>query len=196
VSRNHQAAARHDKEVTMPTSHSGDSVSIRLVQPGDWPIVRDVVLKMYNDAPYAMGGSLAEEEARTEQEWRQYAGKLADTTHACGYLAEDAQDTCGFVAGDADYPSLPPHTVAVFRLWVAPRQRGTGLGRRLMDAVTEWAASWGAEQVALGVRETNLNVLEFYGHLGYADTGMRMQVPDQPGSVVIMGRRLKPEQPT
>jgi ribosomal protein S18 acetylase RimI-like enzyme len=151
---------------------------------------------MYNDAPYAIGGSLAEEEARTEQEWRQYAGKLADATHGCGCLAEDAQGACGFVVGDADYPSLPPRTVAVFRLWVAPRQRGTGLGRKLMDTVTEWAASWGAEQVALGVKETNVDVLEFYGHLGYEDTGMRLQVPNQPGNVIIMGRRLKPEQPT
>jgi hypothetical protein len=65
-----------------------------------------------------------------------------------------------------------------------------------MDTVTEWAASWGAEQVALGVKETNVDVLEFYGHLGYEDTGMRLQVPNQPGNVIIMGRRLKPEQPT
>jgi len=180
----------------MLTSHSGGSVSIRLVQPEDWPIVRDVVLKIYNDAPYAIGGSLTEEEARTEQEWRQYAGKLADATHGCGCLAEDAQGACGFVVGDADYPSLPPRTVAVFRLWVAPRQRGSGLGRKLMDSVTEWAASWGAEQVALGVKETNVDVLEFYRHLGYEDTGMRLQVPNQPGNVIIMGRRLKPEQPT
>ena len=180
----------------MPASNSGDSVSVRSVRLEDWPVVRDVVLKMYNDAPHAMGGSLAEEEARTAQEWQQYAGKLADPTHACGHVAEDTEGACGFVAGDADYPSLPPRTVAVFRLWVAPRQRGTGLGRRLMDAVTEWAVSWGAEQVALGVKETNLSVLEFYGHLGYADTGMRLQVPDQPGNVVIMGRRLKPEQAT
>ena len=180
----------------MPASHSGSSVSIRLVQPEDWPVVRDVVLTMYNDAPYAMGGSLAEEAARTEQEWRQYTGKLADAAHGRGCLAEDAHGACGFVAGDADYPLLPPGAVAVFRLWVAPRQRGTGLGRKLMDTVAEWAASWGAEQVALGVKDSNVDVLEFYGHLGYEDTGMRLQVPNQPGNVIIMGRRLKPGQPT
>jgi ribosomal protein S18 acetylase RimI-like enzyme len=180
----------------MPTSHSGDSVSIRLIQPKDWPIVRDVILKMYTDAPYAIGGSLAEEEARTMQEWQQYAGKLADTTHACGYLAEDAHGACGFVEGDADYPLLPPGAVAVFRLWVTPRQRGTGLGRKLMDAVTEWAASWGADQVTLGVKETNVNVLKFYEHLGYQDIGVRVQMPNDPANVIIMGRRLKPEQPS
>jgi len=151
---------------------------------------------MHHDAPHAIGGSLAEEEARTAQEWQQYTGKLADTTHACGCLAEDAQGACGFVVGNTDYPGLPPATVAVFRLWVAPRQRGTGLGRKLMDAVTEWAASWGAEQVTLGVKETNADVLEFYGHLGYEDTGMRLQVPNEPGNVIIMGRRLKPERVT
>jgi hypothetical protein len=64
------------------------------------------------------------------QEWQQYAGKLADTTGACGYLAEDVHGTCGFVEGNTDYPELPPNTVAVFRLCVAPRQRGNGLGRK------------------------------------------------------------------
>ena len=54
----------------MPTYNSGGIVSIRSIQPGDWPLVRDVILAMYTDAPYAIGGSLAEEEARTTQEWR------------------------------------------------------------------------------------------------------------------------------
>jgi len=180
----------------MPTDNCGGGVSIRLIQAEDWPIVRDVILKMYADAPYAIGGSLAEEEARTAQEWQQYAKKLADTTHACGYLAQDAQGACGFVVGDADYPELPPGTVAVLRLWVAPRQRGTGLGRKLMDAVAEWAASWGADQISLGVKETNRNALRFYEHLGYQDAGIRVQMPNDPANIIIMYRKLKPEQPS
>jgi ribosomal protein S18 acetylase RimI-like enzyme len=179
----------------MTTSDSEDIVSIRLVQPKDWLTIRDVILKMFTDAPYAIGGTLAEEEARTMQEWQQYAGKLADTTRACGYLAEDAHGTCGFVEGNTDYPELPPGTVAAFRLWVAPQQRGTGLGRNLMDAVTEWANKWGADQITLGVKETNPNALKFYEHLGYQDTGLRLHTPDDPKEVIIMFRRLKPEQP-
>ncbi|HVP57318.1 MAG TPA: GNAT family N-acetyltransferase [bacterium] len=181
----------------MPESHRPDSVSIRLIQAKDWSIVRDVILEMYTDAPHALGGSLAEEEARTRQEWQQYAVKLADTARGCGYLAEDAAGTCGFVQGDAEYPLLPPGAVAVFRLWVAPRQRGTGLGRKLMRAVTEWAASWGAEQVALGVKQTNVAVLQFYEHLGWQDTGVRLPNPQNPGeNTIIMSRRLTPESPS
>jgi GNAT superfamily N-acetyltransferase len=181
----------------MSASNSGDNVSIRLVQPHDWLTVRDVILKMFTDTPYAFGGTLSEEEARTPQEWQNYAGKLADTTHACGYLAEDVVGVCGFVEGDSTYPELPPGTIAVFRLWVAPRQRGTGLGRKLMDAVTGWANTWGANQVTLGVKETNLDVLKFYEHLGYKDTGYHVaQMPNDPTKIIIMGWRLSPEQPS
>jgi ribosomal protein S18 acetylase RimI-like enzyme len=63
-----------------------------------------------------------------------------------------------------------------------------------MDAVAEWADRWGADQITLGVKETNPNALKFYEHLGYQDTGLRLHTPDDPKEVIIMFRRLKPEQ--
>lgn len=181
----------------MPAPNSGQSASIRAVQPQDWPTVCEVTLQMLADAPHAFGETLAEAEARTTLEWQQWVEQLADTVHAGAYVAEDALGVCGFVRGDTTNPQLPPGAALAGQLWVAPRQRGTGLGRRLMEAVTQWASDWGAEQVVLGVMETNLSVIAFYEYLGYSDTGMRVQMPGDrpsggaPKTIIVMGRRLR-----
>jgi len=177
----------------MPAPNSASSLSSHLVQPQDWPAVRKVTLQMLADAPHAFGEPLAEAQARTTQEWQQWAKQLADPMQGCAYLAEDSQGACGFVRVDTIVPQFPPGAALAAQLWVAPRQRGTGLGRKLMDAVTHWAAERGARQMFLGVLETNPSVVKFYEHLGYRDTGLREQTSgDAPRQIIIMARRLKP----
>jgi len=177
----------------MLSPNSESRASIRVVQLQDWSTVRDVTLKMLADAPHAFGETLVEAEARTTLDWQQWAEQLADTVHGCAYLAEDALGACGFVRGDTTNPQLPPGAALAGQLWVAPRQRGTGLGRRLMEAVTQWAILRGAEQVVLGVVNTNLSIMKFYEHLGYSDTGFRVHLPGDAAKVIIgMGRKLRP----
>jgi GNAT superfamily N-acetyltransferase len=177
---------------TLPHDSDRNAV-IRLVQPKDWPVVRDVMVQMLTDAPLAFGETLAEVQARSDAAWQQLAASLAGTATACAFLAEDALGVCGFVGGDAAFAEAPPGTVVAGRLWVAPRQRGKGLGRALMDAVTKWAEARGADQLALGVTEMNTDVLKFYAHLGYADTGLRFPWPvDATKRVIVLARRLKP----
>lgn len=174
----------------MPASKN--TATIRVVRPQDWRIVRDVTLKLLADSPHAFGETLAEAEARSTADWQAWTQQLADPTRGCGYLAEDGFGACGFVRGDMTMPQLPPGAALAGQLWVAPRQRGTGLGRLLMDAVTNWATTRGAEQIVLGITETNLNVVKFYEHLGYSDTGMRVPIPGHlPRHIIVMARRLK-----
>jgi GNAT superfamily N-acetyltransferase len=147
---------------------------------------------MLADAPQAFGEPLATAQARTEAEWKQLAEELADTARACAFIAEDESGQCGYVHGDSTEPQLPPGSVLAGQLWVAPRQRGTGLGRRLMEAVTDWAVAFGAEQIVLGVLKTNLEVLKYYERLDYKDLGMRIPLPHDPTNfILVMGRKLK-----
>jgi len=166
-------------------------VKIRPVRPEDWTSVRAVTLQMLTDAPQAFGEPLAEAQARTESEWMEQAAQLADTSRACAFLAEDAMGLCGYVRGDSTEPRLPPGAVLAGQLWVATRQRGTGLGRALMEAVSAWGRERGADQLVLGVTETNLAVVKFYEHLGYADIGMRIPLPSDPTKqIIVMARKL------
>jgi len=53
---------------------------------------------------------------------------------------------------------------------VAAGHRGTGLGRRLIEAAEAWARAKGAVRLALLADETNAAALDFYDRLGFART--------------------------
>jgi len=113
-----------------------NKILIRLAEAKDWRVIRDVMLKMLEDAPHAFGDTLFEAEAREMKEWQQLTEQLTNSPHGCAFIAEDHQGVCGFVLGDTTSPQLPPGAVIAARLWVTPRQRETGLGRKLMDTVS------------------------------------------------------------
>lgn len=166
---------------------------IRPIQTADWPIVRELTTQMLTDAPQAFGETLADAQARSSATWTQFVGHFVNSPYAGAFVAEDEVGACGFVGVDAADPRPPQGTVLVSRLWVAQRQRGTGLGKALMEAATQWAITHGAEHMALGVTEINRSVLKFYQHLGYRDTHLRALWPADPAkNVIILGRRLKP----
>jgi ribosomal protein S18 acetylase RimI-like enzyme len=50
----------------------------------------------------------------------------------------------------------------------APRARGNGLGRQMVDAAEVWLRRRRVVKVQLLVRETNPQVISFYEHLGFA----------------------------
>jgi L-amino acid N-acyltransferase YncA len=178
--------------MAMVNANPKNRLTIRLAETKDWQTIRDVMLKMLADAPHAFGETLVEAESREMQEWQQLVEHLTNTPYACAYIAKDHQGECGFVLGDTTLPQLPPGAVIAARLWVAPRQRGRGLGRKLMDVVTRWAEEQGMDQICVGIKDTNLGVMKFFEHLGYHDTGIRKQVSDDsPRHLILMARKLE-----
>jgi ribosomal protein S18 acetylase RimI-like enzyme len=146
---------------------------------------------MLSDAPEAFGDTLAEVEGRSPAEWADFVERCAKGIDMSAFLAEDSSGVCGFVRADATDRRIPPGTVLVSQLWVAPRQRGQGLGRELMSAVTKWAEERQAARISLGVSESNLQVQKFYERLGYADIGIRVPFPSNPTmQVVVMAKKL------
>ncbi len=57
------------------------------------------------------------------------------------------------------------------RLAVAPAWQGRGIGRRLVEAVEEWALLLGLDEVHLGVRMELAENSGLYRHLGYVENG-------------------------
>jgi ribosomal protein S18 acetylase RimI-like enzyme len=168
------------------------AANIRVVEPGDASVVRNVIIAMLSDSPQAFGESLVEARNRTEQAWQTLVDHLIAPGLRAAFLAFDDQGACGFVCTDSSFPEAPPETVVISRLWVAPRQRGSGLGRRLMEAATTWAQEKRASLIALGVTEMNAQAIEFYEHLGYSDLGMRVPWPPDPSkNIIVLGRSLR-----
>jgi len=147
---------------------------------------------MVLDAPEAFEATLADVEGRSPAEWILFVERCAKGADMSAFLAEDSFGVCGFVRADINDPRTPPGTVLVSQLWAAPRQRGRGLGRELMNAVTRWAEERHAARISLGVAESNLEVQKFYERLGYSDIGIRVPLPSNPTlQVVVMARRLE-----
>jgi ribosomal protein S18 acetylase RimI-like enzyme len=59
------------------------------------------------------------------------------------------------------------HRGWVYYLAVAPSQRRSGLGRRLMRAAEAWVAARGVRKLELMVRDGNADAAAFYARIGY-----------------------------
>jgi GNAT superfamily N-acetyltransferase len=155
-------------------------------------VVASVIAEMLSDSPLAFGESLAEVQTRTPVQWQAIVEDMVKPGAATAFLASDSQGPCGFLCADAVYPEAPPETVVISRVWVAPRQRGSGLGRQLMEAAARWADARHAGFLALGVTEMNTRAMQFYEHLGYKEIGMRFPWPPDPSKqIIILGKDMR-----
>jgi ribosomal protein S18 acetylase RimI-like enzyme len=77
------------------------------------------------------------------------------------------------------YPPMVEQRFAVVEaIVVAAADRGSGVGRVLMDAAEGWARDRGAGEVWLDVWEFNEGAIGFYGALGYETVSRRMRRGD------------------
>ncbi|PZF62165.1 GNAT family acetyltransferase [Curtobacterium sp. MCBD17_034] len=90
------------------------------------------------------------------------------------FVAEDAGRIVGAVMAGYD-----GHRGWINYLAVGDDQRGTGLGRALVERAEGALLALGCPKVQLQVRPDNTGVVDFYEHLGYA-----------PYEAVSMGKRL------
>ena len=98
---------------------------------------------------------------------------------ATGFIAiEDGHDeACGIAAGFFDDDGSGPYLIS---MWVAPSHRRHGVGKRLVDAVLDWARSRGAKQITLEVTTTNVSAIRFYESLGFVRTEKVSPYPNDP----------------
>lgn len=64
-------------------------------------------------------------------------------------------------------------------LAVAPDHQGSGIGRRIMERAEILLKQWGCPKINLQVRNTNVEVIEFYQKIGYKQD-----------NVISLGKRL------
>ena len=150
-----------------------DRVVVRRVTEDDWEKLRAVRLEMLADTPVAYLETVADAEARSEEEWRMRAHRGSSGPTGLGLAAEDAGQGrwVGYLACFVDSPGQG-HVVSVY---VAPALRGTGLAARMLDAVVEWArGEAGLSRLHLYVHEDNRRAHAMYRRYGFTDTGATM----------------------
>jgi len=109
-------------------------------------------------------------------------GSTADTSRAI--IAEEDRP----VGMAIYYPDFSTHRgepgVYIQDIWVEPKTRGHGLGRKLMAAAMA-QQDWGAAYVVLGVSPDNITAAGFYERLGFVRRGYEMMILTGPGVAAL-----------
>lgn len=139
--------------------------------PEAWARVRAIRLRALADAPDAFATTLAEDEARPPEAWRE---RLV-APEAATFLVRRRSEDVGLVVG-AD-SARRDGAAGLFAMWVAPEARGAGVGDALVHAVVAWARERGYERVALEVADGNQAAIALYERHGFQPTGRRGTLP-------------------
>lgn len=140
-------------------------MDIRVLGPDDWEAYRDLRLRALADSPDAFAATLEGSRALDEAAWR---ARLAGPGPTYG-----ASDEGGaLVAMAGGFPLVEPDdTLFVWGMWTAPRARGRGFGRALLDTVVAWSRDRGRDRISLHVTEGNDGARRLYESIGFVATG-------------------------
>jgi len=143
-------------------------ITLELITPQNAMIFKDVRLRALQDTPTAFSSTYAEESQLTDTDWVKRAA-LWISDKSVGYLAMNAGVACGIASGLLD--SDEATRANLFSMWVAPTHRRLGIGRKLVDAVIDWARAQSARALLLLVTSNNQGAIKFYQQLGFTLTG-------------------------
>ncbi len=134
--------------------------AVRRLGPEDWALLKRVRLTALAQAPEAFYSTLAQEEHRTQAEWRASAGQLS------WFAALDADSApAGLVAVLHGGP--PPGDAMLVSMWTAPAHRGSGLAADLVTAALAAAREAGEDRLTLWVYEGNARAIRAYQRWGF-----------------------------
>jgi GNAT superfamily N-acetyltransferase len=140
---------------------------------GDEDRLREVRLRALADAPKAFASTYEREERFSRDVWtaRLTGGGSVDL------LAVDGGRALGMTSARIEER---PGTAHLLGMWVAPEARGRGVGRRLIDAIVEWAREREIHELGLWVTDANDPAHALYGNSGFRSTGERQPLPSDP----------------
>lgn len=152
-------------------------IVIERITPEAALVFKDVRLRALRDSPMAFSSTYANESQFPDEEWRKRSVR-GSSDGAAGFLAFDGERGCGMVFVFAEEQDAC--MARVVSMWVAPDVRREGVGRRLIEAVVEWARLREIRQVKLMVTSVNQGAIAFYERMGFGMTGKTEVYPNDP----------------
>lgn len=120
------------------------------------------------DSPEAFGSTLKVEQARSEDEWRKY---LWGRDQFVAVEAGRVMGTIGLLP-----PQNTPGVPHIVSMWVAPAQRGRGVGDALVQAAMGAAVARGWREVELWVAVGSVHAERLYARHGFRATGQVQEI--------------------
>ena len=154
------------------------AVQVRMLAAHEWPLYRALRLRALADATEAFCATLAEVEARTDNDWAWQLNLGVNSGRDRPLTAFVGEVAVGMAWAKVD--AGEPSRVNLFQVWVAPEARGQGVAAALLDAALDWARGRGARAMQLGVVCGNDAARRLYERAGFRDIGE--PEPQRPGS--------------
>jgi GNAT superfamily N-acetyltransferase len=143
-------------------------MGVRRAPDDEWEALREIRLAALDDSPDAFGSTLAEERDADEARWRGWITGKGWAGAVATFIADGPGPLLGMATGYR--PDDRPTTAWLFAMWVRPERRGERIGRQLVAAVEEWAASLDIDQLLLHVTDGNDGAVRFYASCGFVGT--------------------------
>jgi GNAT superfamily N-acetyltransferase len=156
-------------------------MEIRRLRAHEADQLREIRLRALSDSPEAFANTYDSENAELPRYWQRFADASEDAQQSVNVVAVD--DDGRFVGMGASYLSEDrPGTAGFAAMWVDPAARGQGIGRRILDALAEWARSRAAERAVIWFTEGNAAAESLYANWGFEPTGTRRRRDSDPGT--------------
>jgi ribosomal protein S18 acetylase RimI-like enzyme len=164
---------------------------VRRLRAEEWRQLREIRLEALKDTPIGFGEWYHEAAARTDEEWRERARRIAEPAQTALFAALDQEGRFVGITGVFPRPELAEgRELVVYSVYVTPAHRGArhGVAAKLLDAAIAWAREVGkAQSVTLSVHERNDRAHAFYRRYGFVDTGETIPyVLDESASLIMM----------
>src|SRR5215213_7503699 len=107
-----------------------------------------------------------------EKTMRRFLADVANSGYSFLFVAAAGDRTVGFISGELRQGSptfLPRTWASVDDVFVEPDYRNRGMGRALLQSVSDWAQERGADGISLQVAAANSRGRKFYEDLGFRE---------------------------
>ena len=158
-------------------------MQIRRLRSNEVALFRNLQLQALADAPTAFRETLADAQARSDEEWQQTVRSLTENDQQIYLLAEKETTAVGMIGAICDRQD--PAITWVTSLWVQKHQRGQGIASALLDTLLQWAQEQKKTRLRLRVTETNTTAIALYRRAGFQEDGERLRIPWHPSLHVV-----------
>ena len=147
---------------------------IKLLVPGEWPLLRDMRLAALRDSPHAFLASYQVEKAFDEPRWRAEFDR-GDWTVSVEENEPAAIVGCTWETGKPDDERYLEY------VWVAPGWRNKGVARNMLTVVLDRLRTAGVRTAYLWVLDGNDAAVRLYKRVGFVSSDQRQPLAARPG---------------
>ncbi|MGA7916446.1 MAG: GNAT family N-acetyltransferase [Candidatus Acidiferrales bacterium] len=164
-------------------------IHIRQLAPSEASAYREIRLEALRESPEAFGSTFEAESARPLE---RFTERLTNCPVFGAFRNGALVGIAGFMGREG---AKDAHKGYLWGMYVRPDSRNAGLGRRLAEAVIEFARPR-VELIQLAVVSDNVTARRLYAGLGFAEYGIERNALKQDGRYydeVLMAKDLKSE---